>query len=131
MAKFFQTELTYLFKNNKFPVIMALLLQCIILSGCFDVYEERINDEKISNDLCEFDQGIIVAIVFKSESHKRLECLINGVGHDGRISNTLYTYIDEMYVPGDTVKCFYDESYSKKRQSIQMEERETRVPIME
>lgn len=131
MAKLFQSEIAFLLRNKKSDVMMALLFQCIILSGCFNVREERINDENISNDLCDFDQGVIVAIVFKSESHKRLECLINGVGHNSRISNTLYTYIDEMYEPGDTVKCSYDESHNKKRQSKQMDERETRVPIME
>ena len=112
--------------------LWSVLICMMTFIACNEGHEERLNEDRTSNDLCDFDQGVIVAISYRNTHHQRLECLINDVGHDTRITNTLYTYIDKMYEPGDTIKCSYDANFEKKRpQRNKTPERDTRVPTLE
>jgi hypothetical protein len=105
---------------------MKKLLLIIAFATCFFSCEESrsIEDSKIENNLCHFNNGFVVEISSRGSDSNYLSCMVDGVAEQTRISNTLYKYVWETYSPGDTITC------EKSLRPIKIE-RTNRIPIME
>ena len=101
-----------------------LIILALQLVACGHEKSKSIDDRKVENDLCSFNEGVVIELS-SNGNIKYMACLIDGRAEKVQISKTLFTYVYEVYSPGDTVRC----SISNKPK--QLPKRTNKVPTLE
>lgn len=82
---------------------VLLILLMISIASCNEE-SKNIKGYTAENDLCRFDEGVVIGIS-SNGNIKYMSCLINGKAEKIQVTHTLFTYVFEVYSPGDTVRC--------------------------